>query len=59
MKNRKNVKEYENIHEELCKRMQEASELYVREHYRVPKLDKELLDKLTQTLGEYIKIDDR
>lgn len=36
------------IHEELCKRMQEASELYVREHYQPPELDKELMERLIQ-----------
>lgn len=36
------------IHEELCKRMQEASELYVRKHYQPPELDKELKDRFIQ-----------
>lgn len=44
----KQTEENNNIHEELCKRMQEASELYVREHYQPPELDKELKDRLIQ-----------
>lgn len=44
----KHTEENNSIHEELCKRMQEASELYVREHYQPPELDKDLKDRLIQ-----------